>query len=69
MKRLNKKRVNQIEALRLIDEKLNQEYADLSSRTKVKVVHFSVYFAIEDGSVMGSVYYEDIGKLLKIGKQ
>lgn len=69
MKRLNKKRVNQTEALRLIDEKLNQEYADLSNPIKIKVVQFSVYFAIEEGSVKGSVYFEDVGKLLKIDKQ
>lgn len=68
MKRLNKERVTQTEALRLIDEKMNQEYADLKNPTSIKVVHFDVYFAIENGSVKGSVYYEDVGKMLKIDK-
>lgn len=65
MQRLNKKRVTQIEALRLIDEKMNQEYTDFSNPTKIKIVHFSLYLAIEEGSIMGSVYFEEVGKLEK----
>lgn len=67
MEKLNKERVTQTEALRIIDEKINKEYADFISFNsgRVKIVQFSAYFAIQEGSVMGSVYFEELGKLLK----
>lgn len=67
MIKLNKGSITQIEALGLIDKKLNQEYADFISSNSgtVKVVNFNLYFAIQEGSVMGSVYYEPLGKLKK----
>jgi len=65
MEKLNKKTITQDEAFRLIEQKLNNEFADLvssNSRT-VKIVNFSLCFALQEGSVMGSVYFEPIGKL------
>ncbi|GAI90844.1 unnamed protein product [marine sediment metagenome] len=68
MKKLNKKAVNQIEALRLIDEKMNKEYIDFVSSNKslLKVVHFDVCLAIQEGSVMGNVFFEETARLKKI---
>lgn len=68
MVKLNKGSITQTEAMGLIDKKLNQEYADfISSNSRaVKVVNFNLYFAIQEGSVMGSVYFEPIGKLKQI---
>jgi len=67
MLKLNKKTITQDEALRLIEQKLNAEYTDLisSNSPKVKVVNFLLYFCIEEGSVMGSVYFGQMGKLKK----
>jgi len=68
MKRLNKKAITQDDAFRLIEQKLNNEYADFissNSRT-VKIVNFNLCFAIQEGSVMGSVYFEPKGKLKQI---
>ena len=67
MQRLNKKRVTQIEALKLVDEKLNEEFSALvsSDSTHVKVVNFNLWFSIEMGSVKGSVYFEDVAKLMQ----
>jgi len=67
MEKLNKKTINQDEAFRLIEQKLNNEYADLLSSNlgKIKVVNFSICFALEEGSVMGSVYFREMGTLKK----
>ncbi len=67
MKQLNKAKVNQTELLRLVDEKLNSEYAELMSSNTfgLKIVHFNLYVAIQDGSVAGNVYFEETGKLIK----
>jgi len=67
MKKLNKTKVNQVKLLRLIDEKLNNEYAELMSSNTfgLKIVHFNLYVAIQEGSVAGSVYFEETGRLPK----
>ena len=65
MEKLNKGSITQTEALALIDKKLNKEYADFigSNSRMVRIVNFSLCFAIQEGSVMGSVYFEQPGKL------
>lgn len=67
MEQLNKTKANQTELLRLIDEKLNNEYAELISSNTfgLKIVHFNLYIAIQEGSVSGSVYFEETAKLIK----
>ncbi|MBA7493844.1 hypothetical protein ES702_04409 [subsurface metagenome] len=67
MEKLNKKSITQDDAFRLIEQKLNDEYADVisSNSGKVKVVNFSLCFAIQEGSVMGSVYFDLMGKQRK----
>jgi len=67
MEKLNKKSITQDDAFRLIEQKLNDEYADLisSNSGKVKIINFSLYFAIQEGSVMGSVYFDLMGKQRK----
>ena len=67
MKQLNKTKANQIELLRLIDEKLNNEYAELLSSNTfgLKIVHFNLHIAIQEGSVAGNVYFEETGRLPK----
>ncbi|NVM56228.1 MAG: hypothetical protein HWN66_21205 [Candidatus Helarchaeota archaeon] len=49
----------------MVDKKLIEEYTNFigSNSKTVRVVNFSLCFAIEEGSVMGSVYFEPIGKL------
>ena len=65
MEKLNKGSITQTEALGLIDKKLNQEYTDFisSNSGRVKIVNFNLCFAIQEGSVMGSVYFEPTGEL------
>ncbi|MBA7609387.1 hypothetical protein ES703_16578 [subsurface metagenome] len=67
MEKLNKKIITQDEAFRLIERKLNNEYADLVSSNpgELKFVKFKLCFAIELGSVIGDIYFEEIGKLKK----
>ena len=67
MEQLNKRKANQDELLRLIDAKLHDEYAELMSSNTfgVKIVHFNLYIAIQEGSVAGNVYFEETGKLIK----
>lgn len=67
LQKLNKKAVTQTEALKLIDEKLNQEYVDFVSSNKslLKVVHFDICLAIQEGSVTGNVFFEETAKLKK----
>ncbi len=67
MLKLNKKTITQDEAFRLIEQKLNDEYADLVSSNpgELKFVKFKLCFAIELGSVMGNIYFEKTGKLKK----
>jgi len=67
MQKLNKKSITQNEAFRLIEQKLNDEYVDIisSNPDRVKVVNFTLCFAVQEGSVMGSVYFEETGKLRK----
>ena len=67
MEQLNKIKATQTELLRLIDEKLNGEYAELMSSNifRLKIVHFNLYVAIQEGSVDGSVYFEETAKLIK----
>lgn len=70
MEKLNKKSVTQIEALRIIDEKMNKEYVDFisSNQNSVKIVQFGIFFMIQEGSVVGYVYFDELGKLLKVPK-
>ena len=65
LEKLNKGSITQVEALRMVDKKLIEEYTNFigSNSKTVRVVNFSLCFAIEEGSVMGSVYFEPIGKL------
>jgi len=67
MKKINKEKVNQTEILRLIDEKMNNEYIEfLSSNSHgKKIVNFNVCFVIREGSVMGNIYFAETGKLTK----
>ncbi len=67
LQKLNKKSVTQIEALKLIDEKMNEEYVDFISSNKLilKIFHFDVRLAIQEGSVMGNVFFEETAKLKK----
>ncbi|MBA7607297.1 hypothetical protein ES703_14456 [subsurface metagenome] len=67
MLKLNKKTITQDDAFRLIEQKLNDEYADLvsSNSGKVKIVNFNLCFALQLGSVMGNVYFEETGTLRK----
>lgn len=67
MLKLNKKSITQDEAFRLVEQKLNNEYADFvsSNSGKIKIVNFNLCFAIQQGSVMGNVYFEQTGKLRK----
>lgn len=65
--KLNKKTITQVEALRLIDEKMNKEYVDFVSSNKslLKIVHFDICLAIQEGSVMGNVFFEETVRLKK----
>ena len=60
-----KKDLSQIEALRIIDDKLNELYADLvsSNPEHIQVVSFNILFVLKLGSVSGTVSLEKIAKL------
>lgn len=70
MEQLNKAKATQLKLLQLIEKKLNDEYAELmsSSTFGLKIVHFNLYVAIQEGSVAGNVYFEETGKLIKVQK-
>lgn len=65
MKKLNQKKVTQIEALGLIDRKLNKLYIKLISSNPgyTQIAHFCLYFVLQEGSVKGDVYFEKGEKL------
>lgn len=67
MQKLNKEKVNQFEILRLINEKMNNEYIEFlsSNSTGMKMVDFNICFIIQEGSVLGNVYFVETGKLTK----
>lgn len=59
----NKK--SQIEVLKIIDDKLNELYADLVSSNpgRIQVVTFNLLFILKEGSVQGTVSFESVAKL------
>ncbi|MBA7497065.1 hypothetical protein ES702_07674 [subsurface metagenome] len=59
----NKK--SQIEVLKMIDDKLNELYADLISSNPghIQVVTFNLLFILKLGSVQGTVSFESVAKL------
>ena len=56
---------SQIEVLKIIDDKLNELYADLvSSNPKtIQIVTFNLLFVLKLGSVKGSVRFDPVAKL------
>ena len=70
MEKLNKEKVTQTEALLLIDRKLGKEYVDFLAENTIglKIVHVNLYMVIQEGSVEGNVYFEEISKLMKASK-
>jgi len=67
MQKLNKEKVNQFEILRLINEKMNNEYVEFlsSNSTGMKMIDFNICFIIKLGSVKGNIYFAETGKLTK----
>ena len=65
MQKLNDKKASQIEALNLIDRKLNELYIKLisSNSYKTQIVHFDLTFSLKEGSVSGNVSFEEVAKL------
>jgi len=70
MERLCKKRVTQIQALKLVDDRMRREYLEFISTNTLqnKIIRFELCFNIEPGSVMADVHCETIGKLKKTKK-
>jgi len=62
MEKINK---SQIEVLKIIDDKLNELYAEIASSNpgRVQVVTFNLLFVLKLGSVSGNVIFESIAKL------
>jgi len=65
MEQIIKKKQSQIEVLKIIDDKLNDLYAELVSSKdgRVQVVTFNLLFVLKLGSVQGTVSFESIAKL------
>lgn len=59
----NKK--SQTEVLKMIDDKLNELYAEIASSNpgRIQVVTFNLLFVLKLGSVQGTVSFESIAKL------
>lgn len=66
MTKLNSKKVNQIETLRLIDKEINKIYIEFLSSIKPnsyskfrkKVVEITILFVIKEGSVVADIFIE-----------
>jgi len=65
MQKLNQGNVTQLEAFRLVGSKLNELWSELlsSNSFKTQVVHFDLSFILQEGSVKGSVYFDEVAKL------
>ena len=64
MKKLTPKKVNQFEALRIVNDKMGRLYVDfLNSGACSQLVNFKIYFEIKVGSIEADVYFEKVAKL------
>ena len=63
MEKLTPKKVNQFEALRIVNDKMGRLYADfLTSGACSQLVNFKIYFFIKVGSIEADVYFEEVVK-------
>lgn len=66
MTKLNSKKVNQIEAFRLIEKEINKIYIEFlasikpnsHSKYRKKIIEITILFVIKEGSVLADIFIE-----------